>query len=177
MSPAAGVPGNLIVMGQILVPYGVQGWVKVKPHTERADALLGYSPWWVKPMRAMQWREMKCVAGRVHGGALVVQIEGIDTREAALGFKLADVAVAREALPPTKPKEIYCVDLIGLRVTNREGVELGEVDNVVDHGAHPLLHVARAGGGASRLIPYVPSVVDGVDLAARRIDVDWGEEW
>ena len=62
-------------------------------------------------------------------------------------------------------------------VANREGVALGEIVGVVDHGAHPLLEVARADGGAHRLIPYVASIVDSVDLAARRIDVDWGEEW
>jgi len=177
MSPAAGVPGNLVVMGQILVPYGVQGWVKVRPDTERPDALLGYSAWWVKPARVGQWREMTQIAGRVHAGTLVVRLQGVDTREAALGLRLADVAVPREALPAARASEIYCVDLVGLSVANREGVALGEIVGVVDHGAHPLLEVARADGGAHRLIPYVASIVDRVDLAARRIDVDWGEEW
>jgi 16S rRNA processing protein RimM len=177
MSPAAEVPGNLVVMGQILAPYGVQGWVKVRPHTERPDALLGYATWWVKQARAGQWREMTRIAGRVHADTLVVQIEGVETREAALGLKLADIGVPREALPAARAREIYCVDLVGLSVTNREGAKLGEIVGVVDHGAHPLLQVARPEGGALRLIPYVPSMVDRVDLAARQIDVDWGENW
>lgn len=177
MSPAAGVPGNLVVMGQILTPYGVQGWVKVRPYTERADALLGHSTWWVKPVRGAQWLEMTRMAGRVHADTLVVQIEGVDTREAALGLRLATVGVPRDALPAARATEIYCADLVGLSVTNREGAKLGEVVGVVDHGAHPLLQVARPDGGAMRLIPYVPAMVDRVDLATRQIDVDWSEDW
>jgi 16S rRNA processing protein RimM len=164
-------------MGQILTPYGVQGWVKVRPYTERADALLGYTTWWVRPARAEKWREMTRMAGRVHADTLVVQIEGVDTREAALGLRLADVGVPREALPAARATEIYCADLVGLSVTNREGAKLGEVVGVVDHGAHPLLQVARPDGGALRLIPYVPAMVDRVDLAAGEIEVDWGEDW
>ena len=177
MAPAAEVPGNLIVMGQILVPYGVQGWVKVRPQTELPDALLRYSTWWVRPARSAQWREMNCIAGRVHADTLLVQLEGVGTREAALGLKLADIGVPRSALPAAKAREIYCVDLVGLAVANRAGVPLGEVEAVVDHGAHPLLQVTRPGGGAPRLIPYVAATIDRVDLAARRIDVDWGEDW
>ena len=62
---------------------------------------------------------------------------------------------------------------------NRQGVALGEVAEVVAHGAHPLLRVARPPGqaGPERLIPYVPAIVDRVDLEARRIDVDWGADY
>jgi len=177
MPPAAYVPGDLVVMGQVLVPYGVQGWIKVRPHTEAADALLNYSTWWVKPARAMQWREMRRIAGRVHADTLVVQLAGVESREAALELKLADIAVPRGALPAAGAGEIYCVDLVGSQVANREGVSLGEVVGVVDHGAHPLLEVARPEGGAPRLIPYVPATIDRVDPAGRRIDVDWGADW
>jgi ribosomal 30S subunit maturation factor RimM len=37
--------------------------------------------------------------------------------------------------------------------------------------------VTRPGGGAPRLIPYVAATIDRVDLEARQIDVDWGEDW
>ncbi|MEP7208469.1 MAG: ribosome maturation factor RimM [Casimicrobiaceae bacterium] len=34
-----------------------------------------------------------------------------------------------------------------------------------------------AGAERDRLIPYVPAVIDAVDLAGRRIEVDWGEDY
>jgi 16S rRNA processing protein RimM len=51
---------------------------------------------------------------------------------------------------------------------------LGAVAEVIDNGAHPILRVRPADGApGERLIPWVPAFVDAVDVAARRIDVDW----
>jgi 16S rRNA processing protein RimM len=82
-------------------------------------------------------------------------------------------------LPAAGTGEIYVDELVGLAVANRAGAVLGEVAEVVEHGAHPLLQVARPEGspGAARLIPFVPAIVVEVDVDARRIVVDWGEDF
>ncbi len=118
-------------------------------------------------------------SGRMHSGALLAQLAGVATRDDALALRGGEVGVPRAALPRPRKGEIYWADLEGLEVRNREGVMLGVVAEVVAHGAHPLLRVARpaAASGAERLIPFVPAIVDRVDLATRRIDVDWGEEY
>jgi 16S rRNA processing protein RimM len=66
-----------------------------------------------------------------------------------------------------------------MTVVNREGVTLGEVTGVAEHGAHPLLRVARPAQapGPERLIPYVAAIVDRVDQVGQRIEVDWGEDY
>ena len=52
------------------------------------------------------------------------------------------------------------------------------MSGVVEHGAHPMLRVMTAGNAApERLIPYVPAIIDGVDVAAGRIDVDWEADY
>jgi 16S rRNA processing protein RimM len=176
---AVPAPGNIVVMGQILVPYGVRGWVKVRPLTETPGALLDHATWWVRPARGSTWREMLRIAGRMHSGALLAEFAGVGTREAALALKGCDVGVPRAALPAAPKGEIYWADLVGLAVVNREGVPLGEVCGVTAHGAHPLLRVARpaAAPGPERLIPYVPAIVDRVDPEAKRIVVDWGDDY
>ena len=169
-------------MGRVLAPHGVRGWIKVQPVSEVPETMLDYATWWVRPARDSRWRQLRQTAGRMHSGALLVALEGVTTREDALALRGADVGVPRAALPRTKKKEIYWVDLEGLAVINREGVALGTVAEVVAHGAHPLLRVTRPVGegeqsGPDRLIPYVPAIVDRVDLKARRIDVDWGQDY
>jgi 16S rRNA processing protein RimM len=84
--------------------------------------------------------------------------------------------VPRAALPAAADNEIYWADLVGLAVVNREGVALGEVREVADFGAHPMLRVVDA-GGVERLIPFVVAYVDSVDVAARRVDVDWQPDY
>jgi 16S rRNA processing protein RimM len=176
---AAPAPDGIVVMGRVLVPHGVRGWVKVRPVSQAPEALLDYATWWMRSPRDSTWREVRKTAGRMHSGVLLVALAGVANREDALALRGAEVGVPRAALPRTKKDEIYWVDLEGLAVVNREGAMLGEVAEVLAHGAHPLLRVARPAGevGPDRLIPYVPAIVDRVDLAARRIDVDWGEDF
>jgi len=94
------------------------------------------------------------------------------------------VALSRSAFPPAGDDSFYWVDLIGCVVVNTHEQTLGEVIGVDDHGAHALLQVAAdATTGtttgvtttttAARLIPFVSHFVLNVDMAARRILVDW----
>jgi 16S rRNA processing protein RimM len=167
------------VLGGVLGPYGVHGWLKVRSFAEAPETLLGYATWWLKPARGPGWRECERVAGRMHSGVLIAQLRGVDSREAALAMKGFEIGVPRSALPKVAADEIYWSDLTGLAVKNRAGVLLGEVRGVTEHGAHPLLQVARPAGapGAERLIPYVPAIVLRVDPVAGEIEVDWGEDY
>jgi 16S rRNA processing protein RimM len=165
-------------MGEIVGPYGVRGWLKVRSFTESPSALLDFAEWWLKPKRGSAWKKFSRLEGRLHSGSLVVAVGGVDSRDVALALKGFEVGVPRSTLPAVHG-EIYWEDLRGLTVINRTGVLLGEVRGVVEHGAHPLLRVAPRGGaaGRERLIPYVPAIVDRLDLEAGRIDVDWGADF
>jgi 16S rRNA processing protein RimM len=174
--PATAEPEDIVVMGRIMAPHGVRGWVKIRPVSQIPAALLDYKNWWVRDARETKWREVQQTAGRMHSGVLLVAISGVATREEALLLRGADIGVSRAALPRAKKDEIYWVDLEGLEVVNRQGITLGNVAEVLEHGAHPLLRVVGA-TGLERLIPYVPAIVERVDLKARRIDVDWGEDF
>jgi 16S rRNA processing protein RimM len=171
--------GAVVVLGEVIGPYGVRGWLKVRTYTEAPDALLGHATWWLKPARGSDWREYDRRAGKLHSGTLLAELAGVDTREAALALKGFEIGVPRATLPEAPENEIYWEDLVGLAVVNRAGVLLGEVCGMTEHGAHPLLRVARAPGspGPERLIPFVPAIVVRVDRDAGRIEVDWGEDY
>lgn len=159
-------------MGRVGAPFGVRGWLKVQPFSATAGALLDYATWWL----ARQGRGVpvayRCIEGREHGASLVAKLEGVENREEAAALRGAEVLVARSALPDAKDDEVYWSDLVGCAVVNLKGEMLGTVTGLQDFGAHPILFVARADGG-ERLIPFVPAFVQGVDLEAKRIEVDW----
>lgn len=171
-----------MVMGRIVAPYGVKGWVKVHAYSSEKTALLDYAAWWIRPragssgsseVRPSGWREYAIAASREHGATLVAQLAGIANREAAAALKGADVGVPRATLPAVAANEIYYSDLVGLVVVNRQGTHLGTVSKVQDFGAHPVLCIADEASAGERMIPFVAAYVDGVDVAAGRIDVDW----
>jgi 16S rRNA processing protein RimM len=159
-------------MGEVLAAYGVRGWLKVRPFTASPAALLAYRTWWLKKDGA--WREFAVAEARRHGDAVAGCLEGFATREDALPWRGAQVAVPRSALPAPEAGEVYLADLVGLAVVNRQGARLGRVAGHLETGVHPVLRVVEEGSpGGERLIPLVPAYVDAIDLADGQVRVDW----
>lgn len=163
-------------MGRVSAPFGVKGWVRVQPFTAAADGLKAYTGWWLNS--ASGWREVKVEAIEVHTADLVAKLAGCDDRDAAAAFKGATVAVSRGDFPPAQQGEFYWADLVGLRVKNSEGLELGVVASMLETGANDVMVVKQDGvQGEERLIPFIAEVVKRVDLAARVIEVEWGADY
>ena len=158
-------------MGRIGAPHGVRGAFRVRPESADPASLLGHGEWLLR-QRGGAWAAHRVREAREQGGVLVALLEGIESRDAAGALRGAEVGVPREALPPLGQDEHYQADLVGLAVVNREGVPLGTLRGFVESGAHPIARVVD-GEGCERLVPWVPRHVDQVDVAARRIDVDW----
>jgi 16S rRNA processing protein RimM len=87
--------------------------------------------------------------------------------------------VPRSSFPTTSEDEYYWVDLIGLSVVNRDGVALGQVQELMSTGPQTVLVLTYEQGGKTheRLIPFVSAFVDKVDLAEKRITVDWQPDY
>lgn len=163
-----------VVMGRVGAPYGVHGWFRVQHYTEALDGLAAYPVWGVG--RSPDYRGYRLQDWRVHAGALVVQLEGVEDRALAESLRGQDIVVPREALPPAAENEFYWADLIGLEVVNRKGVLLGRVHEMRDMGApHPVM-VVQAEAGVQTLIPFVEVFILRVDIGNGRMEVDWEPE-
>jgi 16S rRNA processing protein RimM len=169
-------PQRLILLGRVLAPFGVKGWVKVEPFAESARNLRAYPEWRVgrgEPDAA--WGTVTVAESAEHSGNVVARFDGCHDRDAALRYRGMGVAVARSALPPAAPGEFYQADLVGLRVVNEQGEELGRIAGLFSNGAHEVMRVQR--GGGEQLLPFVAAVVRGVDVAAGFVRVDWQSDW
>jgi 16S rRNA processing protein RimM len=162
----------MVVMGRVAGAYGVRGTVRVTPLSQDPQALTQHAQWWLRARDDAPWQAHRVSGARTHGAALIATLDGVATREDAERLRGALVGVPRSELPALAAHELYWADLEGLDVVNAEGVALGKVVGLMDNGAHPILRV-RDAGAAERLIPWVPAHVTRVDVAARRIDVDW----
>jgi 16S rRNA processing protein RimM len=161
-------------MGQVFAPYGVKGWVHIQPFTEQPEALGGYPRWWLGRNEA-GYQPFGVKNCKIHGAALVAQLEGIDDRDQALALKGMLVAIPREQLPPTREDEFYWSDLMGWQVENPQGVVLGTLVERLETGANDVMVVQ--GEARQHLIPWVDHFVKEVDPAKRRIVVDWEQDY
>lgn len=131
--------------------------------------------WWL--LGAGRACELQVSAVRRQGAGLVAKWQGCDSPEAADALKGAPVAVARCDFPQLRGQEYYWVDLIGLQVINRCDRKLGVVKGLRATAAHDLLEIEPASRGPEILVPVVGDFVDGIDLDAGTIRVNWDPEW
>ncbi|MES2742154.1 MAG: ribosome maturation factor RimM [Pseudomonadota bacterium] len=175
------VPDDLVQVGYVSGAYGVAGWVRVKPFSDDADALLSIKTWWFdKPaLHGLRVKQLK-----EHGGDVVAQLVGVAGRDAAEALKGAAVQVPRSQFPSLSEDEFYWSDLIGLAVENLQGEALGRVSDMMSNGPQSILRIAAVAGDTDdtetapeRLIPFVEQYVIKVDKAANKITVDWGLDY
>ena len=180
----AELPADAIEVGRIADAWGVKGWFKVVSHSSSPEALFSAKRWYLQPSE----RGAKTFAGTVqlsirqakdHSDTVVAWAQGIDDRDAAEALRGARIFVPRSSFPSTTEDEYYWVDLIGLDVVNREGVALGQVKELMSTGPQTVLVLAyeQDGKAQERMIPFVSAFIDNVDLAEKRITVDWQPDY
>ncbi len=185
----AELPADAVEMGRISGAWGIKGWVKVHAFSAGGEALFAARTWYLQPPVAPFDRGFKAFAGTLavsvaelkpHADALVALCSASADRTAAEGLKGARIFMSRSEFPATDdPDEYYWVDLLGLQVVNREGLDLGTVRDLMATGAHSVLVIeyAQGDGTAERLIPFVAAYVDAVSVPDRRITVDWQTDY
>lgn len=166
----------MVVLGRLVAPYGVRGWLKVHPLGDDPQAWSDMPHWWLSTSPdGSNWQTYPLEAFRPHASGWIAKLKGVDDRSGAEKLDGCYVGAPREALPATAPDEYYWTDLIGLSVRNEQDQSLGTVDSLVETGAHQVLVVKD--GETKRLLPFVSQVVKKVDVDARLVRVDWGLDW
>ncbi len=162
-----------VLVGEIVAPFGVRGWVKIRSFTDPPENILKYVPWTIN--HGAKDTSVVVLEGRVQGGAVVARLEGVEDRDQAIALRGAKVTVPRAVFPRAPKGHFYWADLIGLRVFTVDQIDLGLVHGLLETGANDVLEVR---GDRERLIPFVmgPYVKD-VDLDAGRITVDWDPDF
>ena len=163
-----------IELGRVGAPFGIKGWVHVESYTDPPEGLLRFREWMLKLANGER-RHQRVVEGRPHASGLVAHLEGIDERDGAAALTGASIEVERAALPRLAEREYYRADLVGLRVCNLEGAELGTVSHFVDAPTGAVM-VTHAAGGRELWILAAPPYLRRVDLAAGEVLVDWPAE-
>ena len=187
-----GFPDDAIEVGLVLGAWGIKGGIRVRPFSRDPEALFASRRWFLRPpepkpgLRASSAcpAVLHITGSKPQGDSVVATAQELPDRNAAEALLGARIFVARSSFPSVGDGEFYWIDLIGLAVINREGLALGNVVGLIDTGAHSVLQLRRpdaadgaTGEATERLIPFVAAYIDDVNLAERRITVDWGLDY
>lgn len=194
------MPADAIEIGRITDAWGIKGWFKVLPHSASPEALFSAQRWFLlppeKPLKPQRgavaaaagqpvWNDallLDVQEVKTHSDTVVARAQGIEDRNGSEGLRGARIFVPRSHFPAPAEGEYYWVDLMGLQVINREGVDLGQVRDLMSTGPQTVLVIEAPAEGEGRkpierMIPFVAAFVDAVDLPGQRITVDWQPDY
>lgn len=144
---------EFIDAGRIANTHGVAGEVKIEVWLD--------SPKFFRSFKRIYLgeREMKVVSARTHKDFVIAKLEGIDDINAAMALKGREVTVRREdaALPHGA---FFLQDILGARVVDEDGNEIGELVEIMER---PASNVYVVKGETEHLIPAVPEFVLATD--------------
>lgn len=77
-------------------------------------------------------------------------------------FRQCDIMVTRENALPLKEGQFYFCDVIGAKVLDEGGLEIGIVKDVIETGANNVFSI-ETGEGKELLFPIIPDCIKKVD--------------
>ncbi len=114
-------------------------------------------------------REVTLTRVRATSSRLLVTIDGVTTRELATAFVNGTLELEPDRLPDPGQGVSYAYELVGMRVVDPAGLELGRVADVIFNAGQPLLQLE---GPQGKLLPCQRPFMKNVDMSARVITLD-----
>jgi len=157
---------DTLPVGQIVSAHALRGAVRVRPYQPPAPSLRAGRT--VVLDVAGTRREATIRSAAPHArGLVLVELDGVATREAAEALRGARILVRSADLPEVAADEFYWHEVRGFRVETTDGITLGEVAETLATGLNDVWSVRD--GTREHLIPVIADVVETIDRAARRI--------
>lgn len=152
---------DLLQVGIIASAHGVRGEVKVYPTTD-------------DPRRFRRLKEVVLDTGKekmnleIEGVKffkqfVILKFKGLDNINDIEKYRQKSLYVTRKNAVRLQRDEYFIADLIGLKVQDEDGKELGTVKDVIETGANDVYEVEMA-DGKSLLLPAIKQCILNVDV-------------
>lgn len=152
---------DLLQVGIITSTHGVRGEVKVYPTTD-------------DPRRFRRLKEVVLDTGREKLNLeiedvkffkqfVILKFKGLDNINDIEKYRQKSLYVTRKNAVRLQRDEYFIADLIGLKVEDEDGNELGTIKDVIETGANDVYEVEMA-DGRSLLLPAIKQCILNVDV-------------
>jgi len=155
------------VAGIVGAPFGLKGFVKVKPLSGEIEHLLKLTS--VTLRQGEKERTLAIEESAAIPPAVAIRFAGFDSPEAAKALRGAQLLIGRKDAAPLQPGEFYIEDLKGLAVLAADSEEiLGQIADIIEGGGGDLAEI-RLNDGKTRLVPFRKEFFTGINLAKGRV--------
>lgn len=154
---------GFVAVGFVRAPRGILGELSVEPMTDFAERFQPGAAVWAAGV------SYTIARARPHRNALLIQFEGIESRDQAEPLRGLLLEVPDVTLTPLEQGRYYRFQIVGMDVVDTEGASLGRIQEVLETGANDVYIVHDA--ESELLIPAIDTVIQDVDIDANRMVV------
>jgi len=171
------------IVGIVGAPFGLKGFVKVKPLSGEIDHLLKLASVTLRQgEKEFSFAIEESAAldkGRAHdtgrspdtgqaAPVVTMRFAGFHTPEAAKALQGAQLIVDRKSAAPLQPGEFYIEDLKGLEVLDTGGHIIGHINTIIEGGGGDLVEIMLQ-NGELKLVPFRKEFFSGIDPKKNQI--------
>lgn len=158
-----------LMIGRVIKPHGIKGEVAIEPTTDEPEIRFALGEV-LAGRQGNKETQLTIKAVRAHQNRLLITFKEIPDRTAAESLRGMRFFAAPLEREEEDEEGFYDHELIGLKVVDIHGDEVGEVADVQHGPAGTLLEVQL--GAKTALVPFVHQIVPEVDLETGVITID-----
>jgi 16S rRNA processing protein RimM len=163
---------GLVCIGRFVGAHGVKGSCKIRPFVESLSAFQPGSSIFVGASENLKKAyEINWV--KSHAKIVLLSLKGVANRHQAEALIGAELFIEKARLPELNDGSYYWFDLIGLDVFAMDETYVGRLESIIATGSNDVYVVKHQGDEI--WIPALRSVVKGIDLERKRMQVDLPE--
>ena len=159
---------NILQVGVITSTHGVRGEVKVFPTTDDARRFKRLKEVILDTGKEQITLEIEGV--KFFKQFVILKFKGIDNINDVEKYRQKSLYVTRKNAVRLSKDEYFIADLMGLRVQNEEGEDIGVLREVMETGANDV-YVIDLNDGRELLLPAIKQCVLNVDVEAGFIQI------
>lgn len=160
---------ELVVIGKVVRPHGIKGWIKVFPLTDDPIRFRLLKDIWLQD-RNDNVRVFGIEERSVKKQHVLLKLQGIDGRDQVDRIKDNHIVIQRKDCLSLDKGSYYIFDLLGAKVFTTDGKPVGVLEDVLDYPANDVYVVKN--GDEEILIPAVSQIIKSVDIVSSRIEID-----
>lgn len=151
---------DYVVIGQVRRPHGVRGTLRVAPMTEDPHRYRRLEQVYLS--RGDDQRTLFAIEKvEIAHEAILLTLQGIDSRDRAEEWRQAWVEIPGEQILPLEEGQHYLFEIVGLQVQSEDGENLGTVVDILRNPAHDVYVVKQ--DDREFMVPAVPEFIRQID--------------
>lgn len=156
----------MFIVGKILKPRGLKGFVKVEVITSFPEHLKQLKEMFIKA--GTDWVPYSVQAVQLEEKFAYLKFAEISSADEAEKLRNQFLYIPQDQLTLLQEHEFYIHDLIGLQVFDEQNNLLGQIVDVESYASNDV-YVLENSQGRQHLIPAIKDIVKQVDVSAKRM--------